>query len=175
MSSNRRHWTRRRPRGDIRCRLESERGSVAAETAIAIPILVAVLVFAGVLIGRGVDARLQVNDAAAQAARAASLTRTPSAASTAATQTADQALSGSDASCQNPAVSVDVAQFRPGGVVTVTVSCHLDLSQAALLGVPVSKTLTATASSPIDTFRATAVGLASPTTNPVQNPAGTPV
>ena len=134
-----------------------DRGSVAAETAIAIPVLVAVLVFAGLLIGRGVDARLRIDDAASQAARAASIARTPSAATAAATQTVDQALTGVGAECPSPATIVDTSQFRPGGVVTVTVRCHLDLSQAALLGVPVSKTISATASSPIDTFRATAL------------------
>ena len=129
-------------------------GSVAAETAIAIPVLVAVLVFAAVLIGRGADARLRIDDAASQAARAASIARTSSAATAAATQTVDQALAGVGAECPNPETTVDTSQFHPGGVVTVTVRCHLDLSQAALLGVPVSKTISATASSPIDTFRA---------------------
>ncbi len=54
-----------------------ESGSVAAEVAIAVPVLVAVLVFAGVLVARGVDARLRLDDVAHQAARAASLTRSP--------------------------------------------------------------------------------------------------
>ena len=138
-------------------RRERDRGSIAAETAIAIPVLVAVLVFAAVLIGRGVDARLRIDDAASQAARAASIARTPSAATAAATQTVEQALAGGGAECPNPATTVDTSQFRPGGVVEVTVRCHLDLSQAALLGVPVSKTISATASSPIDTFRASAL------------------
>lgn len=139
-----------------------ERGSVAAETAIAVPVLVTILVFVGVLLARGVDARLRVDDAAHQAARAASLTRAPLNAVTAATQTADQALSAAGGACRAPAVSVDVSQFRPGGVVTVTVSCHLDLSQAALLGVPTSRTLTATASSPVDTWRGITLGFDSP-------------
>lgn len=128
-------------------------GSVAAETAIVIPALVAVLVFGAVLIARGVDARLRIDDAAHQAARAASLTRSAGAATSAATQTADRALSHARGACPTPAVDVDTSGFRPGGVVTVTVTCRVDLSQAALLGVPATRTVTASASSPIDTWR----------------------
>jgi Flp pilus assembly protein TadG len=135
-----------------------ERGSVSAETAIATPVLVAVLLFVGVLVARGVDSRLRVDDAAHQAARAASLSRTPDHAITAATRTAEEALSGAGATCRRPAVTVDISQFRAGGVVSVTVTCHLDLSHAALLDLAGGKTISATATSPIDTWRALVSG-----------------
>ena len=132
-----------------------DEGSVAAEVAIAIPVLVAILLLVGVLLARGVDARLRVDDAAHQAARAASLTRTPAAATRAAEQAATAALSHAGVGCVDPAVVVDMSDFTPGGLVTVTVSCRLDLSYAAaLLAAGDLRILTATASSPIDTYRA---------------------
>lgn len=132
-----------------------DEGSVAAEVAIATPVLVAILLLVGVLLARGVDARLRLDDAAHQAARAASLTRTPTAATRAAEQAATAALSHAGVDCLDPAVVVDTSDFTPGGLVTVTVSCRLDLSYAAaLLATGDQRTLTATASSPIDTYRA---------------------
>lgn len=139
-----------RPAGAIR----GESGSVAAEVAIAVPVLVAVLVFAGVLVYRGVDARLRLDDVAHEAARAASLTRTPAAAAMAARQTATTSLAAAGVDCSDPAVTVDTSDFVPGGVVTVTVSCRLDLSDAAaLLAVGDSRTLSTTSSSPLDLYR----------------------
>ena len=153
--------TSHRPGRDVR-RLDTrlsrvvagDAGSVAAEVAIAVPVLVAVLVFAGVLVYRGVDARLRLDDVAHQAARAASQTRTPAAAAAAAQQTATASLATAGVGCANPAVSVDTSDFVPGGVVTVTVSCRLDLSDAAaLLAVGDSRTVRATSSAPLDAYR----------------------
>jgi Flp pilus assembly protein TadG len=152
--AHRRH-TIRRTVSRLRGAARDESGSVAAEVAIAVPVLVAVLVFAGVLVARGVDARLRLDDVAHQAARAASLTRTAAQAQAAAQQTATASLSSAGVDCTDPAVSVDTSDFQPGGTVTVTVSCRLDLSDAAaLLAIGSSRTLTASASSPIDTYRA---------------------
>jgi hypothetical protein len=135
--------------------VRGEAGSVAAEVAIAVSILVAVLVFAGVLVYRGVDARLRLDGVAHEAARAASLTRTPAAAAQAARQTATASLAAAGVDCGHPGVSVDTSDFVAGGVVTVTVSCRLDLSDAAaLLAVGDNRTLTATSSSPLDVYRA---------------------
>jgi Flp pilus assembly protein TadG len=132
-----------------------ERGSVAAELTLITPFLVLLLVFVAVLVHRGVDARLRLNDVAHQAARAASLTRTPAAATDAAQQTVTAALAQAGVNCLNPSVDVDTRDFQPGGLVTVTVVCHVDLTDAPELGAGTSKTLTATASSPIDAWRAT--------------------
>ncbi|MDT0263607.1 TadE family protein [Jatrophihabitans lederbergiae] len=132
-----------------------DHGSVAAEIAIAVPVLVSVLLFVSVLVARGVDARLRLDDAAHQAARGASLTRNPTAATLAAQQAATTALAHAGIDCADPSVAIDTSDFTPGGVVTVTVSCRLDLSYAAaLLATGDQRTLTATASSPIDVYRA---------------------
>src|SRR5579885_2246752 len=71
----------------------ADRGSVAAEVTIATPVLIMLLVFVAVVIHRGVDARLRLDDAAHEAARAASIQRTSPTAITAAQSTAASALS----------------------------------------------------------------------------------
>jgi Flp pilus assembly protein TadG len=135
---------------------QDERGSVAAELTLVTPFLVLLLVFVAVLIHRGVDSRLRLNDVAHQGARAASLARTPGAAIDAARQTVTAALAQAGVDCRNPSVDVDTSDFQPGGLVTVTVVCHVDLTDAPELGAGTSRTLTATASSPIDAWRAAA-------------------
>src|SRR5581483_7379795 len=66
----------------------SDQGSVTAEITLVTPLLVMLLVFVAVVIHRGVAAQLRLNDAAHQAARAASIERTPAAAIEAAQSTA---------------------------------------------------------------------------------------
>ncbi|RAS58982.1 hypothetical protein C8D87_11635 [Lentzea atacamensis] len=114
--------------------------------------MVMALVFVAVVVHRGVDARLRLNDVAHQAARAASIERTDKRASAAATAVATRALADAGVSCQ--AMSVEVlGGVRPGAAVTVTVSCTVDLSGATLLGVPARKRLSSTASEAVDTWR----------------------
>ena len=59
--------------------------------------------------------------------------------------------------CSAVDVAVDTSDFnkQPGvpGSVNVTVSCRLDLSDLAVPGVPGSRVMRATMSSPIDTWR----------------------
>jgi Flp pilus assembly protein TadG len=137
--------------------MRDDRGSVAAEMLIATPVLLAILVLVAVVIHRGVTARLTLDDVAYQAARAASLARDPATAATAARTVALQTLDSDRIACLTPVVDVDTHNFRPGGLVTVTVTCHVDLNQAQLLHVPAQKTLSARASSPIDTYRGDSV------------------
>jgi len=132
-----------------------DRGCVAAEVTVAAPVLVMLLVFIAVLIHRGVDARLRLEDAAHQAARAASVERTIPAAATAARSTAATALSAAGLACQSLHVETDASGLAPGGAVTVTLTCTVDLDDASILGVPGRKRLTATATEPVDTYRST--------------------
>lgn len=129
-----------------------DRGSVATEVTLVTPFLIMLLVFVAVLIHRGVDARLRLDDAAHQAARAASLQRSHAAAAAAAQSSAASALATARGLCQSLGVAATGA-IVPGGVVTVTVSCVLDLRDAVLLGVPGQTRLSATASEPLDTYR----------------------
>ncbi|WP_053208029.1 TadE/TadG family type IV pilus assembly protein [Jiangella muralis] len=142
-------------RAGRRQRAGRETGSATVELTIATPLLVAVLVFVAVIVHRGVDARLRLDDAAHQAARAASLARSPVAATTAADTTATQALADAGIVCDHMTIATDTARFAPGGVVTVTVGCTVSHNDALFVGIPGHRQLTATFTSPVDTWRAT--------------------
>jgi Flp pilus assembly protein TadG len=134
----------------------ADRGSVAAEVTLAAPFLIMLLVFVAVVIHRGVDARLRVEDAAHQAARAASIQRSSAAAAEAARSTALAALASAGVVC-TPLTVDTTGGMEPGGVVSVTVTCGVDFSDASILTVAGRKRLAATATEPIDTWRAAAV------------------
>ena len=53
-------------------------------------------------------------------------------------------------------VRVDTGGLRPGGAVTVTVSCRVRLADLVLLGVPGSRVVESTATSPVDQWRGVA-------------------
>ena len=131
----------------------NDRGSVAAEITLITPLLIMLLVFVAVVVHRGVDARLRLDDAAHQAARAASLQRSGAAAITAARSTARSALSGAGVVCRFVQVSADTAGLVPGGTVTVTVTCPVDFGDALILGVAGQRVVSSTASEPVDTWR----------------------
>jgi hypothetical protein len=125
------------------------------------PFLVLLLLFA-VAAGRLVQARLEVDSAARQAARAASLARTPQAASAQAIQVAQAALAGQSVTCDPAVITPDTSDFVPGGEVTVQVSCTVDLSGLSLLRIPGSETITAVFTSPVDAYRGEPLGLGDP-------------
>jgi Flp pilus assembly protein TadG len=125
---------------------------VTAELVIRTPLLVLLLLFV-VALGRLAGARIDVEGAAAQAARAASIARSPAAAAGAAQEAAASALAGQGVSCGEFSVSVGTADFVPGGSVTVTVSCSARLADLVGLRLPSAETLSATAVQPVDLYR----------------------
>ena len=145
MTTNR-HRRMRQLRGD-------ESGSVATELVLLTPLLILLLLFV-VALGRLAGARLDVNGAAAQAARAASIARDPSTAIAMAQQTATSALGSDGVTCGNLTVSTNTSQFEPGGQVAVTVTCTVALSDLAGLRLPAAETVSSTSTSVIDTYRA---------------------
>ena len=134
-----------------RCRRD-EAGSVATELVLITPLLLLMLLFV-VAFGRTVSARLEVDGAAAQAARAASIARDPATATAMASQTVSSALGSDHVTCADLTVTTNTAAFAPGGQVTVTVTCHVDLADLAGLRLPASQSITSTATSVIDTYR----------------------
>jgi Flp pilus assembly protein TadG len=130
-----------------------DRGSAAAEITVITPLLIMLLVLVAVVIHRGVDARLRLDDAAHQAARAASMQRSAPTAISAARSTAQSALSTAGVVCRTVRVNTDTARLVPGGTVTVTLSCPVDFRDAVILGVAGQRILSATASEPVDTWR----------------------
>ena len=132
--------------------MTSERGSLTLELALVVPALIFMVVFisgAAAIVG----ARSDVDDAAWEAARAASLTRSPMAAELAARSAVDQRLAGERWSCAGKRVVVDVSRFNPGGSVAVSVSCGLPLADAGLF-LPGATHLNARAVQPLDQYKA---------------------
>ena len=134
--------------------ISRDRGSATLELVLLTPALVMLLllVVAG---GRIVEARGQVDGTAREAARAASIARTSSEATTAATQIAQARLASAGLTCQSLTVDTNTARFQPGGSVTTTITCTVDLSDLVALTIPGSRTLTASATEPIDVYRRT--------------------
>jgi len=142
-----------RPRGWLAW-WRAEDGGVTTEVTLLTPLLVMLLVFVAMVIHRGVDARIRLDDAAHQAARAATIARTPTAATAAAHTTAVDALTSAGPSCRSLAVDTVTGGLRPGDTVTVTLTCHVDLGDGLILGVP-NRYLSATAVEPVDAWRST--------------------
>jgi Flp pilus assembly protein TadG len=136
----------------VTCQARNERGSATAELVILTPLLILLLLFV-VALGRLAGARIDVNSAAAQGARAASIARSPAVAAASAQQTASAALSSQHITCAHLDVSVDTGDFVPGGSVAVTVSCAVNLSDLTGLHMPVTETVANRFVEPIDTYR----------------------
>ena len=130
----------------------SESGSATVELTLLTPMLVALLLLI-VALGRFAGARADVDDAARDAARAASLARTRDQAQTTAQQAAAATLQVGGVTCRRLAVEVDLSDFRPGGNVAANVACVVDLADVGLIKLPGTKTLAGRSVSVIDTFR----------------------
>lgn len=129
---------------------DPEEGSIAVELVILTPLLLALLMFV-VGLGRIAHASGEVDGAAADAARSASLLRTPTAASEAGADAARAYLGGG--SCRSLDVAIDTTQLRPGGAVTARVRCTVSLARLGLAGFPGARTFTASVSVPIENYR----------------------
>lgn len=136
--------------------VRDERGSASVEAVIAVP---AFALFVGLIIfgGRTATTHQSVETAAADAARAASIERTASDARSKAITAATTSLSNQGIDCLTTDVVVDASQFNrsvgEAATVSVTVQCRLNLSDLAVPGVPGSRLIKATSTSPIDTWR----------------------
>jgi Flp pilus assembly protein TadG len=130
-------------------------GNAALELVVLAPVLLFLL---GLVIaaGRTSIAEGSVAAAARDAARQASISLTPSAAQAAALSSATAALSQDGLDCQ-PRVTVDTSGFGVAvgvpATVTATVTCQVRLSDLIVPGLPGSKTLRASFTSPLDPYR----------------------
>ncbi|GAA3528695.1 pilus assembly protein [Aeromicrobium panaciterrae] len=129
---------------------KDERGSMAVEVVIMIPILFmfTLLVVAG---GRYVSVRADIEAAARDAARAASYERSYDSAANAASDVATSALDGY-ATCRVGDLGGD---FESGGDVEVTLTCDVPNEGLGLIGLTGSLEVRASASAPLDTYRRT--------------------
>ncbi|RJT84740.1 pilus assembly protein [Cryobacterium melibiosiphilum] len=143
-------------RRGLRQVLRHEQGSMSVELVLIAPalVLVILLLVAG---ARLALAGNSVESAAAAAARDASLSRTASAAQLNATQAAQTSIAQAGLSCASFTVVIDDSGLSVPlgevGLVSATLSCTLDLTDIALPGLPGTKTMTTTATSPVDAYR----------------------
>ncbi len=139
-----------------RTRWREDRGSESVELAILLP--VGILVLAMLVIGARIAlAGDRISGVAGIAARDASLARSAAAAQQAAIASATDALGDRDLHCADVQVQVDTSGFNsaPGAPasVIVAVACTVDLSDIGVAGLPGSRTLRDTATSPLDPAR----------------------
>jgi Flp pilus assembly protein TadG len=132
--------------GRMAVRARTDRGSAPIEIVLLSPLLV-LMVMLAVVGGTAASVRIEADRAAADAARAASLQRTSA---TATAEAERVAVAGLSEHCQSPSIDID-ADLTPGGTVTVTVHCTVDTTGMPAFG---TQTITATAHSPVDAWRA---------------------
>ena len=134
--------------------VHDERGdSGPLEMVILVPVMLA-LVALVVAFGRTTTAGSDVEFAARVGARAAAQANTAGGARARAEQVVSATLADSGLTCVDQWISVDAGDLRPGGRVSVTVSCTVSLDDVANLQLALgSRTMTATASEVIDRNR----------------------
>jgi Flp pilus assembly protein TadG len=130
-----------------------EGGSAALEMTILAPVLIMFLLLV-VGLGRMALASQDVTAAAHDAARAASLERVVGASAGEGRAAAERALGDRGMACASLSVTVDVSGYQPGGQVTADVACTAELGDLALSGLPGTKTYRASATVPIEQYRA---------------------
>lgn len=136
-------------------RTRDEQGSAAVEMALLAPMLGA-LVLVVIFGGRLALARQTVQAAAADAARAASISRTADAAQHSANLIAQGTLTNQGVKCATSTVDIDTRGFiqPPGTPASTTVVITCDVATADLsLPLPGTVRVSATSSSELDLFR----------------------
>ena len=130
-------------------------GGAAVELTLATPLLLLFMLLV-VALGRLATARADVDGAARDAARAASIAREATQAEQAARNAAAATLAERGVNCRGLDVAVDTTAFRPGGLVAADVTCLVDLTDLSLLRLPGTKAVHARFVAPVDTFRSVA-------------------
>lgn len=128
-----------------------ERGSAPTEVVLVAPVLIVLLLFV-VFVGRLTSTQQDVTAAARDWARAASLRATPADAQADAARVVAAVLADKGVGCSQLSVDVATERLAPGGFVVVDVSCIADLSDLAVLKLPGSKTVSATAREVVDAY-----------------------
>lgn len=132
--------------------MRRDRGSASLELVLVVPVILVLLLLV-VTVGRYGAARSDVDAAARDAARAASIERTPSAAQDAAEEAAQRRLAERTVVCHDFTITLEVGDFRADGSVAATVSCDVSLSDVTGLGLPGDVGFESTFAHPVDSFR----------------------
>lgn len=136
---------------------KSEKGGASLETVLIAPIFVMflALLLAGASLAIG---KQSVSTATNAAARAASLASSPKQASIQAESAFNASLQGSGRKCTHSKVAVDTSAFSrkigQTAQLKVTVTCTITYAQLTKIpGLNYSKTITETATSPLDAYK----------------------
>ena len=115
---------------------------------LAVPLML--LVFLVVYAARLPQAQSRVNEAAQDAARAASASHSAGGARRAATAAAQASLADLGVTCRSFRVDVDLTAYHPGGTVAAAVHCAVDQSDLSVLGLGRSRVITGRFTSTVD-------------------------
>jgi Flp pilus assembly protein TadG len=132
--------------------MTDQRGSASVEIVLVTPVLIALMLFV-VAGGRLASSRADVDAAARDSARAASIARSPATAERDGNSAAEATLTDREVSCRKWTVTIDTSEFRPGGTVAATVNCDVELADLTGLGLPGRRTISSRFVEPVDTFR----------------------
>lgn len=127
-----------------------DRGAVAVELVVLVPVFALMLAFV-LLVGRTQSSRADVEAAAHSAVRSITLSREPGVAAASAREDVAQRLGAGSSSCRSLGWDTTITS----DAATVTVSCEVDLSEAALLPVPGTMTVSATSTEMFDRYMET--------------------
>lgn len=128
--------------------LRDGRGSISVELVILAP-LIGILLGCVVLVGRVQISRADLEGAARSAARDLSIARDPDAALAGVQEGLEATLRVGSPSCR----SLTFAPLIRATEVSVTIACSVELQAAAVLPVPGTMTLSASATEVVDTYR----------------------
>src|SRR4029077_245431 len=121
-----------------------DRGSASVELVLLTPVFV-ILLFFVVAAGRLAVSRNEVDGAARDAAREASIWRSAVDANNHGVSRALSDLQRGHVSCRDPEVTIDTTELRPGGKIVAAVRCTVELSDLSGLRIGPSRTLQAQA------------------------------
>ena len=131
----------------------AEQGMAVVEYVLLFPLFVLILELI-VVGGRVAATHADVQSAAREAARQASLAAGPSSAAGVIGPTADASLASKGASCRSNTARFGAGtDYVQGGAVAVEVTCVVSLSDIDVLKVPGTITVTRTAVEPIEKYR----------------------
>ena len=130
---------------------QPECGSAAVELVLLFPVLLLAFILVPAAY-HGVNAKLTLDEAAAQAARDATLATTPGEAVSTAQADIDQDLANLGAACTNVSMDIEVGALAPGSTVTVALSCRTTAQTLAGLSLGAGWEIHSTASSPVDQY-----------------------
>jgi Flp pilus assembly protein TadG len=135
-----------------RQRIRDQDGSLMVEMVVMTPV-VFILALTILVFGRVSEARQQVVEASRAGAQAAAVLPSAANAQWGAAANAVVGVFGQAHTCAHAQIHTDVSHFYPGGYVTVTVVCQVDLSDLSVPGIPGSTSVRASATAPIDPYR----------------------